>query len=199
MAEQKVSPAAIGSFLAITFLPWTLKLINGPIMDRWSFLPMGRRRPWILAAQAGMFATSVALAILPDPLGHMAWLTALGFLLNFFTAFQDVAVDGMAIEIIPVAQQPRANGFMWGGKTIGMAAATASGAWAINAYGLGVAWFVHAVLVGIIMLIPLAARERPGERLLPWSPRKRNACSWRAGGTLARVYLRCSCCLAALR
>ena len=59
---------------------------------------------------------------------------------------------------------------MWGGKTVGIAAATASGAWAINAYGLGVAWFVHAVLVGIIMLIPLAARERPGERLLPWSP-----------------------------
>ncbi len=45
MAKQGVSPAVIGSFIAITILPWSLKLINGPIMDRWSFLPMGRRRP----------------------------------------------------------------------------------------------------------------------------------------------------------
>ncbi len=139
MAKQGVSPAVIGSFIAITILPWSLKLINGPIMDRWSFLPMGRRRPWVLVAQAGMVTSSVAIAMLPDRLGHMAWLTALGFLLNFFTAFQDVAVDGMAIEIVPVDQQPRANGFMWGGKTVGIAAATAGGAWTINTYGFGAA------------------------------------------------------------
>ena len=169
MAKQGVSPAVIGSFIAITILPWSLKLINGAIMDRWSFLPMGRRRPWVLVAQAGMVTSSVAIAILPDPLGHMAWLTALGFLLNFFTAFQDVAVDGMAIEIVPVDQQPRANGFMWGGKTVGIAAATAGGAWTINTYGFGAAWFGHALLIGIVMLIPLLARERPGERLLPWT------------------------------
>ena len=72
MAAQGVSPSAIGSFIGITILPWSLKLINGPIMDRWSFLPMGRRRPWVLGAQAGMVATSVAIGFLPDPLGHMA-------------------------------------------------------------------------------------------------------------------------------
>lgn len=119
MAERGFSPAAIGSFIGITLLPWSLKLVNGPIMDRWSFLPMGRRRPWVLVAQAGMVVSSVAIAFLPNPLDHLGWLTALGFAINFFTAFQDVAVDGMAIDIIPVNQQARANGFMWGGKTLG--------------------------------------------------------------------------------
>jgi len=75
----------------------------------------------------------------------------------------------MAIEIIPIDEQPRANGFMWGGKTVGIAAATAGGAWMINAYGLRAAWLGHALLVGIVMLIPLLARERPGERLAPWT------------------------------
>lgn len=169
MAAQGVSPSAIGSFMGITILPWSLKLINGPIMDRWSFLPMGRRRPWVLGAQAGMVATSVAIGFLPDPLGHIGWLTALGFTLNFFTAFQDVAVDGMAIDIIPINQQARANGFMWGGKMVGIAGATVGGAWMINAYGFGAAWFGHALLIGMVMLIPLLARERSGERLLPWT------------------------------
>jgi PAT family beta-lactamase induction signal transducer AmpG len=54
--------------MGIILLPWSLKLINGPIMDRWSFLAMGRRRPWVLLAQAGMVATSVVMAFTPDPL-----------------------------------------------------------------------------------------------------------------------------------
>lgn len=197
MAAQGVSPAAIGSFIGITILPWSLKLINGPIMDRWSFLPMGRRRPWVLAAQAGMVASSVAIGFLPDPLGHIGWLTALGFALNFFTAFQDVAVDGMAIDIIPINQQARANGFMWGGKVVGTAGATVGGAWMINSWGLDAAWFGHALLIGMVMLIPLLLRERSGERLLPWTSgqaaevaRRLQLEGWRDIGTsLLRVFL----------
>ncbi len=169
MAEQGLTPSQIGSYMGIILLPWSLKLINGPIMDRWSFLAMGRRRPWVLLAQAGMVTTSVVMAFTPDPLQHLFALTALGFLVNFFTAFQDVAVDGMAVELIPVAQQPRANGFMWGGKGLGVAGATAGGAWIISSFGLGAALFGQAIVVGAVMFIPLLTREHPGERLLPWT------------------------------
>ena len=119
MAQQGLTPAQISWYAFIVVLPWSLKLINGPIMDRWSFLAMGRRRPWVLAAQAGMIGTSLALVLLPDPLEHLALLAACGFAINFFTAFQDVATDGMAIEIVPVDEQPRANSFMWAGKALG--------------------------------------------------------------------------------
>ena len=101
MAEQGLEPTQIGSFMGIILLPWSLKLINGPIMDRWSFLSMGRRRPWVLWAQAGMIVTSLIMASVPNPLQHLAVLTALGFVMNFFTAFQDVAVDGMATTSQP--------------------------------------------------------------------------------------------------
>ena len=169
MAERGFSAAAIGSFIGITLLPWSLKLLNGPVMDRWSFLPMGRRRPWVLLAQAGMVLCSLAIALLPSPLDHLGWLTAVAFAINFFTAFQDVAVDGMAIEIIPLHEQARANGFMWGGKTVGIAIATAGGAWMMDAYGVETAFLAHAALIGLVMLVPIFARERPGERLLPWT------------------------------
>ena len=74
----------------------------------------------------------------------------------------------MAVELIPVAQQPRANGFMWGGKGLGVAGATAGGAWIIS-FGLGFALFGQAIVVGAVMFIPLLTREHPGERLLPWT------------------------------
>ena len=169
MAQQGLTPAQIGSYMAIILLPWSLKLINGPIMDRWSFLAMGRRRPWVLAAQAGMIGTSLVLVLLPDPLQHLALLTACGFAINFFTAFQDVATDGMAIEIVPVDEQPRANSFMWGGKALGKAGAVAAGAWLLDGYGLAGAMVAHTAAVGVVMLVPLLLRERPGERLLPWT------------------------------
>ena len=52
LAERGESPVAIASFIAIANLPWSFKLLAGPIMDRWTFLAMGRRRPWVIFAQA---------------------------------------------------------------------------------------------------------------------------------------------------
>ena len=169
MAQQGLTPIQISWYAGIVVLPWSLKLINGPIMDRWTFLAMGRRRPWVLAAQAGMIGTSLALVLLPDPLEHLALLTACGFAINFFTAFQDVATDGMAIEIVPVEEQPRANSFMWGGKALGKSGAIFGGAWLLDGYGLAGAMGAHTAAVGVVMLVPLLLRERPGERLLPWT------------------------------
>lgn len=45
LAAQGLSSAQVGTFLAAVSLPWTLKLLAGPVMDRFAYLPMGRRRP----------------------------------------------------------------------------------------------------------------------------------------------------------
>ena len=45
LAAQGASAAEIGSYLAIATLPWSAKLLAGPLMDRFTFLPMDRRRP----------------------------------------------------------------------------------------------------------------------------------------------------------
>ena len=49
LASQGLSPQAIGSYIGIVLLPWSLKLISAPVMDRYTFLSMGRRRPWVMA------------------------------------------------------------------------------------------------------------------------------------------------------
>lgn len=131
---------------------------------------MGRRRPWVLVGQVGIIVCFVAMAFLPDPADQLTGLMALGFAIYFFTMFQDVATDGMAIDVVPIEEQPRANGFMWGGVTIGIAATTAAGAWVMSAVGFDTAVLLAAGLVGFIFMFPLLLRERPGERMLPWSP-----------------------------
>ncbi len=61
LASQGVSASNIGSYLAVIVLPWAFKLVTGPLMDRYEFLPMGRRRPWVIGAQLGLSLAVLAL------------------------------------------------------------------------------------------------------------------------------------------
>lgn len=169
LAQAGLGAAAIGSFLGLSFLPWTLKLLWAGALDRWTYLPMGRRRPWLLLAQAGMLASTLAMLAIDDPVAGIDLLTALCALLNLFVALQDLATDALAVDLVPASEQSRANGLMWGAKTVGAAAAAAGGAWLLAGSGLQAALAPLAVLTALALLVSLAFRERQGERLLPWT------------------------------
>jgi PAT family beta-lactamase induction signal transducer AmpG len=92
-----------------------------------------------------------------------------GFFINLAASFQDVAIDGMAIDIVPAAERGQANGVMWGGKTLGIAGSTIVCGALIADYGFAAAVLAPAATIAIILILPLVLRERPGERLLPWT------------------------------
>lgn len=138
-------------------------------MDRYTYLPMGRKRPWILLGQIGLVLSCIYMAYTTDPLNNLNQLMIAGFVVSFFGAFQDVATDGMAVDIIPADQQAKANGLMWGSKIIGTSFSLAAGSWLLNKYNFNIAILVLAVIIGIIMLVPLFLREQQGEKIVPWS------------------------------
>ncbi len=171
LASIGLSAAEVGGFIAVVFLPWSFKLLAGPVMDRFSFPPMGRRRPWVIAAQAGIvFALLLIAFIAPDPNTNLMLLAGLGFCANTFGAVQDVAVDGMAIDILEEDERARANAFMFGGQVIGVSGSAALGSFALVNFGLGAAGLILALVVALIMLVPLFLKERQGERIMPWTP-----------------------------
>ena len=172
MAMNGKTPGEIGAFLGVIGIPWSFKIIVAPLMDRFSFLPMGRRRPWVLFGQLGLIVSFIALSMVSDPLNNLSTLMIAGFWVGFFGAFQDVATDGMAIDIVPVNEQARANGLMWGAKTVGISLSMLTGTWILNRYGFQAAILCLSVAVCLIMFIPLFLRERPGEKLLPWTKGK---------------------------
>ncbi len=169
LASRGVSPGEIASYLAVVTLPWAFKLLAGPLMDRFHFLAMGRRRPWVLGAQLGLSLALLALALIPDPLESMGLLMLLGALVNVFAASQDVAVDGMAIDLTPVQEQGRLNAFMAFGKAVGWGSSSAVCGVLLVTVGFAVTALVAAVVSGCIFATFVLVREREGERLLPWS------------------------------
>lgn len=169
MAMNGKSPGEIAGFAVVCGLPWSFKFIVAPLMDRYTYLPMGRKRPWVLLGQLGLILSCIAMAYVPDPLNNINLLMAAGFVVSFFGAFQDVATDGMAVDIIPINQQARANGLMWGSKVIGISSSLALGSWILNKYNFTTAILMLAVMIGAIMLVPLLLRERQGEKIVPWT------------------------------
>jgi PAT family beta-lactamase induction signal transducer AmpG len=169
LAVEGVSASRIASFLGIIMLPWAFKLLVGPLMDHFEFLPMGKRRPWVLGAQIGMVVSLLALMWLDDPVAQIGTLTAIGFAINAFTATQDVAVDGMSIDLVPVEQEGRLNAFMSFGKSVGWAVTSAVTGTLLVTVGMKVTAFVCAVGAAAIFVYLVMVRERQSERLLPWS------------------------------
>lgn len=168
-AMQEMDAGMIGSFIGILFLPWSFKIISAPIMDRFSFLPMGRRRPWVILGMLGALIGYVAMSLVGDPLNNISGLIAAGMVVSISTAFMDVAIDGMTVDIISDDEYSTANSFMTGGNIIGFASTTALAGILLSKYGISFTMAVIAVLIGLLATFPLLLRERAGERLLPFS------------------------------
>jgi len=169
LASEGVSATAVANYLGVIMLPWAFKLLVGPLMDHFEYLPMGKRRPWVLGAQLGMAASLLAMAWVDDPAAQVGLVTAIGFAINAFTATQDVAVDGMSIDLVPVEQEGRLNAFMSFGKTIGWAVTAAVTGSMLVLFGIKLTAVVCAAGAGVVFLCLLMVRERHTERLLPWT------------------------------
>jgi PAT family beta-lactamase induction signal transducer AmpG len=138
-------------------------------MDRYSYLPMVRKRPWVIFGQLGLMTSCIAMAFVPDPLNNLNQFMFAGFVVSFFGAFQDVATDGMAVDIVPTDEQARANGLMWGSKIIGVSTSLALGSWILNEYNYTTAILMLSVMIGFIVIVPICLRERECEKILPWT------------------------------
>ena len=75
---------AFNSSYVAVFIPCSLKFINAPIMDRFSFLAMGRSRSWILFGQLELILSFLSMSLIIDPLSNLSALMILGFIVSFF-------------------------------------------------------------------------------------------------------------------
>ena len=172
LAQQGFSAADIGNMLFWVYLPWVFKFLWGPFVDNYHYLPMGRRRPWILSAQTGMVATVLLIAVVPGIENRIGLLTILLFFHNCFASLQDVAVDGLAVDILSPEEFGRINGFMFGAKRFGTMVGGAGIGYFMGKYasiGIAEGLFLTVPMLLLIMCLPAFIRERPGEKLFPWT------------------------------
>ena len=120
MRRQGLGPAEIGAFVGSLYAPWGLKWIAGPIVDTLTVPRLGRRRFWILLTQLMMMAT-LLVAMRVDFAHQLKLFTMVVFVHNLFGATQDVAIDALAVNVLPESERGTANGFMFSGAFLGQA------------------------------------------------------------------------------
>ncbi len=162
LADLGLDNTAIGAAMGLAYLPWSFKILWGPLLDAVPPLRFGRRRPFVIFAEAMMGVTLIALMGV-DPRASLPLVSALLFLHNTFASLQDVAVDALAVEWLQEQERGRANSLMWAGKSLGVAVGGGAGTVLAKHLGWNTLFVAMAACTWLVMLLPILFRERPAQ------------------------------------
>jgi len=98
MTQAKVDLTAIGLF-SLVALPYSLKFLWSPILDRYIPPFLGRRRGWLLITQIGLLLAIAAMSG-QNPAVGLRLLAINALVIAFFSASQDIAVDAYRTDIL---------------------------------------------------------------------------------------------------
>ncbi|MCO6419366.1 MFS transporter [Siccirubricoccus sp. KC 17139] len=174
--ESGLSLSAIG-LTALIGLAYANKFLWSPALDAVRPpLPLGQRRGWLLAIQAGLVAAILGVSA-TDPSEGAGLTVALAVLVAFLSASQDIVVDAWRIEMLGEDAERQAYGlaaYVWGYRL----ALLASGAGVLFlVQGLG--WQGAYAAAALLMLPGMAAAlagpdtPRPVAAALGWRARLR--------------------------
>jgi PAT family beta-lactamase induction signal transducer AmpG len=98
MTTAKVDLATIGFFSLVT-LPYSLKFVWAPVMDRYVPPFLGRRRGWVVITQVLLLLAIAAMA-LHDPRTGLKMLAVNAIAIAFFSASQDISLDAYRTDVL---------------------------------------------------------------------------------------------------
>jgi PAT family beta-lactamase induction signal transducer AmpG len=150
-----LSMSQIGLVGAIGLIPFVLKIFLGMLSDRVNLAGMGHRKPYILI---GLIIQAACLAAVPqiNPGLQFGLYTLLAFVLMLGMALYDTCTDGLALDTTPPVEQGTIQGFMVGGRALGVVAISALLGWMVEQAGWPAAFYSLAALT--LLPLPLVWR-----------------------------------------
>ena len=103
LAKSGLDVKALGLFALVMF-PYTWKFLWSPLMDRFHFGRLGRRRGWMGTTQIALFFAIGAMGML-DPQTQIPAVAFMASLVAFLSASQDIAIDAFRRELLPDNEQ----------------------------------------------------------------------------------------------
>ena len=147
LKDAGVSLTTIG-VMSYVALPYLLKFLWAPLIDRYPLPWLGRRRGWILAMQVAL-ALTIALFALQNPAVALTPISACAVAIVFFSATQDIAYDAWRTDV----SLPSERGLAAAATNLGYRSA----AWLASAVALVVAdhfgWRPAFLILAVVMLL----------------------------------------------
>ena len=146
MKEEGVDLALIGA-VTLVGLPYTLKFLWAPLLDRFTLPFLGRRRGWLLVIHTLLMAAIAGLGQ-TSPARYPVMAAAAAFLVTFFSASQDIVIDAYRREDLPDKELGLGSSLYINGYRIGML--LASGGGLILADRIAFSW-VYLIMAGCLI------------------------------------------------
>lgn len=153
-------------------LPWALKWLWAPLLDSRYLPQLGRRRTWLLTLQVTTALLMLALALLGQR-GAIVWLLVGSFVTNLLAASQDIATDGLAVELLSAKERGSGNGVQVAAYRLGMILGGGALLVLFDRLGWGAALLAMASVSCAALVPVLFYREPPVA-----TPRARVASPW---------------------
>ena len=103
LKDVGASNTTIG-LMSYVALPYLLKPLWAPFIDRYPLPFLGRRRGWILTMQLAL-AAAIALFGLQNPATALPAFTACALAIVFFSATQDIAFDAYRTDVTTASER----------------------------------------------------------------------------------------------
>lgn len=126
MTDEKVDLTAIG-MVSLIGMPYVLKFLWAPFLDRFQIPFFGRRRGWMILFQFLIIVSILGLSV-SDPKTQLSMVIGWAFLIALFSASQDVVLDAYRREIMPDEELGLASSLYVNGYRLAM---LVSGAFAL--------------------------------------------------------------------
>lgn len=162
LAEAGVDKSAIGLFAAIA-MPYSLKFLWAPLMDRYALPFLGRRRGWMLLSQV-LLVTGIAAFSLVNPAQFPGIFALIAVIVAFCSASQDVVIDAYRVESLSAEQQGAAAAMLTLGYRLAMLVSGAGALFLADRIGWYQTYLVMAVVMAGGILLTLLIAEPAVER-----------------------------------
>ena len=137
----------------LLMLPWAIKFLWAPCVDRYGWHRLGHYRSWIILTQISTVFCLLILAFLPvENLGDLSalWgLFAVLLLMNFLCATQDIATDGLAVNLLKNGAVHWGNTFQVMGSRLGFILGGGAVLYSIDLLSWKITFLALAVGVGL--------------------------------------------------
>ena len=98
MTVENVDLTTVG-LVSLLSLPYSLKFLWAPVMDRYIPPFLGRRRGWLVITQVALLLSIAAMSLHEPRLG-LQLLAVNALLIAFFSASQDIVVDAYGVDVL---------------------------------------------------------------------------------------------------
>ena len=157
MTKEGIDLSVIGLF-SLVGLPYTLKFLWAPLLDRFTLPWLGRRRGWLLVVQLALMA-AIAWLGFSNPLESPWLVAAFAFLVTFFSASQDIVVDAYRREDLKDEELGLGSSLYVNGYRLGMLLAGSGGLILADFFSFRIVYLLMAATMLIGVMATLLARE----------------------------------------